>query len=117
MGCGDTGSAATRGGKRNRSPDARWPPRSQRLLREVRTLCNNWLHEPLRLVMVHFDMRLHEQLDRAMGMVEQQRNSVTRQRLLKERRSFEQHLLPASNARSINLASKPRRPRLKPPRR
>ncbi len=60
-------------------PDDHWPPRTQRLLGELRALCGNWLHKPLLRSLDHFDMCLHQQAASARSHLEQTRYQATRQ--------------------------------------
>lgn len=74
-------------------PDARWPPRTQQLLGELRALCGNWLHEPLRRSLEHFDMHLHRQTEHTLSHFDQQHYLATRQQLLGKRQVFEQRFI------------------------
>jgi hypothetical protein len=71
------------------SDAGRWPARTQRLLGEVRTLCETWLHGPLMLCLGDFDRRLYEKSDRTRSHLDQQRYLATRQCLLQGRQTFE----------------------------
>lgn len=75
------------------SPDARWPVRTQRLLGELRVLCGNWLHEPLRRSLDHFDMSLHRQSELTGSHLDQQQYLATRQQLRNERQAFDQRFI------------------------
>ncbi len=74
-------------------PDARWPARTQRLLGELRLLCGNWLHEPLRRSLDHFDVSLHRQSELTGSHLDQQQYLTTRQQLRNERQAFEQRFI------------------------
>jgi hypothetical protein len=73
--------------------DARWPMRTQRLLGELRTLCSNWLHEPLKRSLDHFDMSLHRQAQLTGSHLDQQQYLATRLRLRDERQAFDQRFI------------------------
>jgi hypothetical protein len=70
-----------------------WPARTQRLLSELRVLCGNWLHEPLRRCLDHFDMRLHSQSEQTRSHLDQQRYVTTRQHLFIERKTFDERFI------------------------
>lgn len=72
---------------------ARWPARTQRLLDELRVLCGNWLHEPLRRCLDHFDMRLHRQSEQTRSHLDQQNYLTTRQHLFIERKAFDERFI------------------------
>lgn len=76
-----------------RHPDARWPARTRRLLGELRTLCANWLHEPLGRSLDHFDMSLHRQSQLTASHLEQEQYLATRLRLRDERKVFDQRFI------------------------
>jgi hypothetical protein len=71
-------------------PHAHWPARTQRLIGEIRGLCDGWLPEALRASLGDFDTRLFQQADHTRSHLDQQRYLITRQRLLKERQAFDQ---------------------------
>ena len=73
--------------------EARWPARTQRLLGELRVLCGNWLHEPLRRCLDHFDMRLHRQSEQTSSHLDQQHYQTTRQHLFIERKTFDERFI------------------------
>lgn len=73
--------------------EARWPARTQRLLGELRALCGNWLHEPLRRCLDHFDMRLHSQSEQTRSHLDQQHYQTTRQHLFIERKAFDERFI------------------------
>lgn len=73
--------------------EARWPARTQHLLDELRGLCANWLHEPLRRCLDHFDMRLHRQGEQSRSHLDQQRYVTTRQHLFIERKTFDERFI------------------------
>lgn len=56
---------------------------------ELRALCGNWLHEPLRRSLDHFDRRLDGQAVGTRSHLDQQCYLATRQHLLEERQAFE----------------------------
>jgi hypothetical protein len=89
-----------------RRADVRWPARAQRLLGEVRALCGNWLHEPLRLSLADFDSRLREQAERARSHLDQQSYFATRQRLPQERQLFDRSFV-ASVERAFDRLGEP----------
>lgn len=62
---------------------AHWPPRTQRLLGELR---GNWLHKPLLRSLDHFDMCLHQQAERS--QLDQTHFQATRQLLMLEPQTF-----------------------------
>lgn len=86
--------------------DARWPARTQRLLGELRALCGNWLHEPLRRSLDHFDMRLHGQSEHTRSHLDQQHYQATHQKLLNERDAFDQRFI-ASIDQAFNRLGMP----------
>lgn len=73
--------------------EVRWPARTQRLLGELRVLCSDWLHEPLRRSLDHFDMRLHRQAEQTRSHLDQQHYLTTRQQLLNERQAFDERFI------------------------
>ena len=87
-------------------PDARWPARTQRLLSELRSLCSNWLHEPLMISLDHFEMRLHQQAERTHSHLDQQQYLATRQKLQNERHAFDQQFI-ASIGQSFDRLGQP----------
>lgn len=87
-------------------PDARWPPRSQRLLGEVRALCSNWLHQPLLRTLDHFDTHLNQQAERARSHLDQVRYQATHKLLLNERQTFDQRFI-ASIDRAFDRLGQP----------
>ena len=75
------------------APPAHWPAKTRRLVDDVRQLCREWLSEPLKLCLEDFDRALHEQAASTRSHVEKQRYQATRQRLVQERRAFEQRFI------------------------
>ena len=73
--------------------EAYLPARTQRLLGELRGLCGNWLHEPLRRCLDHFDMRLYGQSQQTRSHLDQQRYLTTREHLLIERKTFDERFI------------------------
>lgn len=86
--------------------ELRWPARTQRLLGELRVLCGNWLHEPLRCSLDHFDICLHRQGGQTRSHLDQQHYLTTRQQLLSERRAFEERFI-ASIDQAFDLLGMP----------
>lgn len=74
-------------------PDARWPARTQRLLGELRVLCRNWLDEPLRRTLHHFDVQLHRQAEQTRSHLDQQHYAATRRLLMNEHQAFGQRFI------------------------
>lgn len=74
-------------------PDDRWPPRTQRLVGELRALCSDWLHEPLLRTLDHFDMCLHQQAGRSLSHLDQANFQATRQLLMQERQTFDERFI------------------------
>lgn len=70
-----------------------WPPRSQRLLGELRALCGDWLHKPLLRSLDHFDVCLHQQEERVRSHLDQNRYQATRRLLSSEYQTFEQRFI------------------------
>lgn len=70
-----------------------WPPRSQRLLGELRALCGDWLHQPLLRSLDHFDVRLRQQEEHVRSHLDQNRYQATRQLLSSEYHTFEQRFI------------------------
>lgn len=70
-----------------------WSARTQRLLGDVRSLCADWLHEPLRSCLGDFDHRLHDKSGRTRSHVDQQRYLATRQTLLQGQQTFEERFV------------------------
>lgn len=70
-------------------PGAHWPARTQRLIGEIRGLCDSWAPEALRATLADFDARLYEQAENTRSHLDQQHYMTTRQRLLNERAAFE----------------------------
>jgi hypothetical protein len=77
--------------------ETRWPARTQRLVGELRLLCGNWLHEPLRRCLDHFDMRLHRQSEQTKSHLDQQHYLTTRQHLFIERKTFDERFVASIN--------------------
>ncbi len=75
------------------APRPPWPPRTRRLLGELRTLCGNWMHGPLLRTLDHFDVRLHQQEERVSSHLDQTRYQATRQLLSAERQTFDQRFI------------------------
>ena len=75
---------------RSARPDARWPARTQRLLGELRALCRNWLDEPLRRSLHHFDLQLHRQAEQTRSHLDQQHYAASRRLLVNEHQAFGQ---------------------------
>jgi Protein of unknown function (DUF1631) len=67
--------------------------RAQRLISEILSLCGSWLHEPLRLCLGDFDVRLHDKAEHTHSHLSQQRYLTTRQSLLQGRKMFDQHFI------------------------
>ena len=74
-------------------PRERWSTRAQRLLNEILSLCDSWLHEPLRLCLGDLDVRLHDKAEHTRSHLSQQRYLTTRQSLLQGRKMFDQHFI------------------------
>jgi hypothetical protein len=74
-------------------PEDRWPPRSRRLLGELRALCSDWLHKPLLRTLDHFDTCLHQQAGRSLSHLDQANFQATRQLLMQERQTFDQRFI------------------------
>ncbi|HET6806845.1 MAG TPA: DUF1631 family protein [Frateuria sp.] len=86
---------------------AHWPAKTRRLVGEIRQICREWLPEPLRLCLADFDRALHEQAANARSHVDQQRYQATRQRLVQERRAFEQRFIDCIDRALLDLGSQP----------
>jgi hypothetical protein len=76
-----------------RHPRERQSTRAQRLIGEILSLCESWLHEPLRLCLGDFDVRLHDKAEHTRSHLSQQRYLATRQSLLQGRKMFDQHFI------------------------
>lgn len=87
------------------APSQRWPPRARRLIGEILDICDSWLHEPLRLCLGDFDVRLHDRADHTRSHLDQQRYLSTRQRLLQERQAFDQRFLASVHRSFEELGS------------
>ncbi|MBB6187782.1 DUF1631 family protein [Rhodanobacter sp. MP7CTX1] len=76
-----------------RHPREHQSTRAQRLIGEILSLCESWLHEPLRLCLGDFDVRLHDKAEHTRSHLSQQRYLTTRQSLLQGRKMFDQHFI------------------------
>jgi len=84
---------------------AHWPAKTRRLVDEIRQLCREWLSEPLKLCLADFDRALHEHAANARSHIEQQRYQATRQRLVQERRAFEQRFVDCIDQAMLELGA------------
>jgi hypothetical protein len=75
------------------APPAHWPAKTRRLVDEIRRLCRDWLSEPLRLCLGDFDRALHEKAASTRSHLDQQRYQATRQRLVLQRKDFEERFI------------------------
>ena len=98
------------------APPAHWPAKTRRLVDEIRQLCREWLSEPLRLCLADFDRALHEQAASTRSHVEQQRYQATRQRLVQERRAFEQRFIDGIDHALLELGTQPAETKAQPAR-
>ena len=95
---------------------AHWPAKTRRLVNEVRQLCRDWLAEPLRLCLGDFDRALHEHSVNARSHLDQQRYQASRQRLVLERRAFEQRFIGCVDRALLQLGSQPATAKAEPAR-
>ncbi len=94
----------------DRHPDTRWPPRTRRLLGELRVLCGNWLHKPLLRSLDHFDMCLHQQAEHSRSHLDQSHYQATRQLLMMERQTFDERFIASINHAFDQLGQPPAEP-------
>src|SRR5690242_17544721 len=89
------------------APPAHWPAKTRQLVDEIRLLCREWLSEPLKVCLGDFDRALHEHAARTRSHIEQQRYQATRQRLVAERRAFEQGFIDCIDRALLQLGAQP----------
>jgi len=89
------------------APPAHWPAKTRQLIDEIRLLCRDWLSEPLKVCLGDFDRALHEHAAGTRSHIEQQRYQATRQRLVAERRAFEQGFIDCIDRALLQLGAQP----------
>jgi len=89
------------------APPAHWPAKTRRLIDEIRQLCREWLSEPLRVCLGDFDRALHEHAASTSSHLDQQRYQATRQRLVLERRAFEERFIDCIDHLLLQLGTRP----------
>lgn len=90
---------------RQEAAPAHWPAKTRQLVNEVRQLCRSWLAEPLKLCLGDFDRALHEHAVNSRSHLDQQRYQASRQRLVLDRRAFEQRFVDCIDRALLRLGS------------